>query len=199
MPDTADDGSGLTTSTKSSTTLPDVPPENSLQHIVLDYRKELKLALAKKGLLEVAQKLQPRQCAAITDFDLAPLLAHFPAPGSRQYYSALQFRLQKEKDNADNEIKRAQIEMNLRTDLYTAIVASCEKNAKSLGKEIVDACDYASLGVVGPYFDGPRAHDMVMLWLVRRFGAVMGRTESDIQFYETALAVAKKYVRPRHR
>ena len=35
---------------------------------------------------------------------------------------------------------------------------------------------------------------MIMLWLTRRFGAAMGRTEADIQFYEDARAVAMKYV-----
>ena len=34
--------------------------------------------------------------------------------------------------------------------------------------------------------------------LTRRFGAQMGRTEADIQFYEDALAVAKKMVLPDH-
>ena len=45
MPEEANDGSGTKTSTKK---LPDVPEENSLLHIVLEYRKQ-QLRLDKLG------------------------------------------------------------------------------------------------------------------------------------------------------
>ena len=128
MPEAANDGSGKQSSTK---TLPDVPEENSLLHIVLEYRKQLRLQLAENGWLDVAEKRPPPQCAAIQDFDLTPILRNFPARSERGYLSALQFRLQKEKENRENSVKRATLEMTLRTELYTALVASCIKFACS--------------------------------------------------------------------
>ena len=50
MPDAATDGSGYKTSTR-TIVLPDVPPEDSLLHVVLEYRKQLDLALAEAKLL----------------------------------------------------------------------------------------------------------------------------------------------------
>ena len=147
--------------------------------------------MARRGRETAAR---PPQCAAIQDFDLSPILRNFPARSDRGYLSALQFRLTKEKENRENAVKRANLEMMLRTELYTALVASCQKSAKALGDEIVEACAYSSIGVSGAWFDGPRAHDMIILWLTRRFGAAMGRTEADIQFYEDARSVAMKYV-----
>ena len=52
MPEVATDGSGQKSSTKS---LPDVPEENSLLHIVLEYRKILRLQLAENGWLDVTE------------------------------------------------------------------------------------------------------------------------------------------------
>ena len=98
MPDSATDGSGPRTGTR-TITLPDVPLEGSLLHVVLEYRKQLDLALADAKLLDVVRGRDAPKCATLHDFDMAPLLAVFPAPDSRQYYSALQFRLQKEKEN----------------------------------------------------------------------------------------------------
>ena len=143
MSEAATDSSGTKPSTKK---LPDVPQENSLLHIVLEYRKQLRLDLVAAGLLDVAEKRTPPQCAAIQDFDLAPIIARFPAPGDRNYLTALQFRLQKEKENRENAVKRANIEMTLRTELYTALVSSCAANAKALGDEIVETCAYSSVG-----------------------------------------------------
>ena len=165
MPDPATDASGRKTGTR-NIVLPDVPPEGALLHAVLEYRKQLDLALASYGLVEVAAKQDAPECATVHDFDLAPLLAAFPAPGDRQYYPALQFRLQKEKENSENASKRTHFTMTKRTEIYTGLVASCEKNAKVLGDEMVECCNYASLGIVGSWFDGPRAYDMLMLHLL---------------------------------
>ena len=165
MPDSATDASGRKTGTR-NIVLPDVPPEGALLHAVLEYRKQLDLALASYGLVEVAAKQDAPECATVHDFDLAPLLAAFPAPGDRQYYPALQFRLQKEKENSENASKRTHFTMTKRTEIYTGLVASCEKNAKVLGDEMVECCNYASLGIVGSWFDGPRAYDMLMLHLL---------------------------------
>ena len=95
MPDPATDGSGRKTGTR-TIVLPDVPPEDSLLHIVLEYRKQLDLALANAKLLDVVKGLPAPRCATLLDFDMTPLLAVFPAPGDRGFYSALQFRLQME-------------------------------------------------------------------------------------------------------
>ena len=74
-----------------------------------------------------------------------------------------------------------------------ASISEARYEARERLGTMVEACAYSSVGVSGSWFDGPRAHDMVLLWLTRRFGAAMGRTEGDIQFYEDALSVAKKY------
>ena len=89
-------------------------------HVVLEYHKQIDLALADaKLVLDVV----PGRCATPLYFDMAPLLAVFPAPGERQYYSALQFRLQMEQKNAQNAAQRLDWTiMTARTEAYTAIV-----------------------------------------------------------------------------
>ena len=54
MPDAATDGPGRKSSMR-TITLPDVPPEDSLLHVVLEYRKQLDLALAGYLLLDVVK------------------------------------------------------------------------------------------------------------------------------------------------
>ena len=51
MPDPATDASGRKTGTR-NIVLPDVPPEGALLHTVLEYRKQLDLALASYGLYD---------------------------------------------------------------------------------------------------------------------------------------------------
>ena len=92
MPDPTTEGSGGITSSR-TLTLPDVPLEDSLLHTVLEYRKQLDLALAAAMMLEVAQKKDDPRCATLLDFDLTPIIAAATMPGDRHYYSALQFRL----------------------------------------------------------------------------------------------------------
>ena len=74
MPDSATDGSGLKSSTR-TITLPDVPPEGSLLHVVLEYRKQLDLALANAMLLDVVRGRDATKCATLRDFDMAPHLS----------------------------------------------------------------------------------------------------------------------------
>ena len=69
MPDSATDGSGTTSSHTSTLTLPDVPPEGSLKHVVLISRKDLDLALAECMMLEVANKKDDPRCETLIDFD----------------------------------------------------------------------------------------------------------------------------------
>ena len=64
MPDAATDGSGYKTSTR-TIVLPDVPPEDSLLHVVLEYRKQLDLALAEAKLLDVVRGRDAPRCATL--------------------------------------------------------------------------------------------------------------------------------------
>ena len=114
----AEDGKDQKSSTIS---LPAVPPEDARLHVVIQFRQRLDNRLAELMLLDVARKHPPPECQEIVDFPIAQLLAHFPAPSDRGYYSALQFRLQKEKENYENAQKRFYFEMKARTRLCSGL------------------------------------------------------------------------------
>ena len=54
------DGSDQKTGTR-TITLPDVPPQGSLLHVVLEYRNQLDLALANAMLLDVVLRVNPNR------------------------------------------------------------------------------------------------------------------------------------------
>ena len=87
-------------------------------------------------MLEVANKQDDPRCETLIDFDLTPLIASFPSPGDRNYVSALQFRLQEEKDNQENQLKRVRHTLEKRTKLYAALVKSAQRHARVLADEI---------------------------------------------------------------
>ena len=61
-----------------------------------------------------------------------------------------------EQKNAQNAAQRNDWTMTARNEAYTAIVASCQKNAKVLGDEMVATCiTVRRWRVAGAWFDGP--------------------------------------------
>ena len=79
--------------------------------------------------------------------------------------------------------------MDERTVLCEAIAISNDTNNPVLAKRIRDDCNYtATLGIAGGYYDGPRAYNLQIQFLI----SPGGRSEWDKNFYELAWKAHKE-------
>ena len=85
--------------------------------------------------------------------------------------------------NKQNAIPRWFIIMSAWTMLYNSIAQCCEKTAPILFRTIFDSCNLEKTrGIIGGFFDGPRAWQWVLIWLT----GGGRRTKSDKDYYRTA-------------
>jgi hypothetical protein len=85
-----------------------------------------------------------------------------------------------ENQNASNVEQRSQITLRQWTTLFEALRSCCEKKAPLLAQDLFETCALAQFGIVGGYFDGPRAWRIL---LHRIEGEGGERTEHDKNFY----------------
>ena len=94
--------------------------------------------------------------------------------------------------NKQNAITRWFIIMNAWTMLYNAIAQCCEKTAPILFRTIFDSCNLEKTrGIVGGFFDGPRAWAIVLVWL-----SGGRRTKSDKDYYRLAEKLQREHDLP---
>ena len=86
--------------------------------------------------------------------------------------------------------QRSRITLRQWTTLFEALRSCCEKKAPFLAQDLFETCALAHVGIVGGYFDGPRAWRIL---LHRIEGEGGERTEHDKNFYATALEWQKKH------
>ena len=172
------------------TALPDVPPgDQPLLHTAITFIRHMEDILAKLGLLGAAEGEEPAECAEIVDIDLTRL--PMPKPSDRDYVSRLESRLKIEAHNLSNAAKRRRISLQIWSRVYGLVVAACKLNQDALGREIRDMCDLKKTsGITGGFFDGPRAYAALLLLLLHWLKqGMLGRSEEDKAFYESALAL----------
>ena len=146
--------------------------------------------LAAEDMIVVAETGRPPSLAEIVDVDLAdfPELPVTHPQHERRKTERKKFLAQ----NTSNAERRRRLTFRAWTRLFESIRSSCMPKAPLLAFELFDLCALDSRGVTGGYFDGPRAWQIV----TRRIEGETERTESDKNFYLTALEMQKSHPLP---
>ena len=135
-------------------------------------------ALNTAQLLEVARGGAPPRNAARKDYpvhELGPLATMDPRLRLK--------RLEWERENEILAQKRYTNTMGDRTMVALAIIRACLTNYPEYGNQIRALCDYASMGVPGSYYDGPRAYKLYK----HHVYPSKARSKADKKLYELAL------------
>ena len=174
--------------------LPVAPgPAQPLTHLAVRFRKKLDASLSSQGYYDVAHGRESSRVAQIKVLDLtrhpglsAVHLASLP-PERRYRYEVERAKLELQVEQAMQ--KKYDVTMDERTILCEAIAISNDTNNPVLAKRIRDDCNYtASLGIAGGYYDGPRAYNLQIQFLI----SPAGRSEWDKNFYELAWKAHKE-------
>ena len=182
------DCSGDPGTTDSVAVLPAFPGERPLQHTGTAWKEIAESRLGAKHLLVVARGGIPPAAARIIDEPLLPALP----PGHRDAERRLETNTRTHTRNKQNAITRWFIIMNAWTMLYNAIAQCCEKTAPILFRTIFDSCNLEKTrGIVGGFFDGPRAWAIVLVWL-----SGGRRTKSDKDYYRLAEKLQREHDLP---
>ena len=167
-------------SAANNTDFPQHPGEDALAHAVQIYKEQVSARLAALGLLSVAQGEPSVEAKYIVDVDLRTLPS-LPV-GHRDYHRREETRTKIRTQNMANAERRFSIMMAAWTKLYALYKCSTETTAPVLSRELFELCDLSvTHGLTGGYFDGPRAHRIVMQRLTEG-----GRTEADKDYYRVA-------------
>ena len=117
-----------------------IPANKPLSHLSTQMREKINNTLQAQGLLVTAQGGVPAKCKAIQDFpiDKLPKISQSSHNFTREFSS----RLEHERRNRENEMKRRNIVLEERTKVYCFVVSICE-NALELKRDIISNCgDY---------------------------------------------------------
>ena len=161
--------------------LPVAPgPAQPLTHLAVRFRKKLDASLSSQGYYDVAQGRESSRVAQIKVLDLALHPGLSPtdlvslSPDRRYRYEIERSKLELQVEQAMQ--KKYDVTMDERTILCEAIAISNDTNNPVLAKRIRDDCNYtASLGIAGGYYDGPRAYNLQIQFLI----SPGGRSEWD--------------------
>ena len=141
--------------------------------------------LAAEDMMAVAETGRPPALAEIVDVDLADFPEHHVS--HPQYERRKIERKKFLAQNAANAERRRRLTYRAWTRLFESIRSCCMARAPLLAFELFELCALEARGIPGGYFDGPRAWSIVTL----RIEGETDRTESDKQFYLTALEMQK--------
>ena len=174
--------------------LPVAPgPAQPLTHLAVRFRKKLDASLSSQGYYDVAQGRESSRVAQIKVLDLALHPGLSPtdlvslSPDRRYRYEIERSKLELQVEQAMQ--KKYDVTMDERTVLCEAIAISNDTNNPVLAKRIRDDCNYtATLGIAGGYYDGPRAYNLQIQFLI----SPGGRSEWDKNFYELAWKAHKE-------
>ena len=161
--------------------LPVAPgPAQPLTHLAVRFRKKLDASLSSQGYYDVAQGRESSRVAQIKVLDLALHPGLSPtdlvslSPDRRYRYEIERSKLELQVEQAMQ--KKYDVTMDERTVLCEAIAISNDTNNPVLAKLIRDDCNYtATLGIAGGYYDGPRAYNLQIQFLI----SPAGRSECD--------------------
>ena len=163
-----------------------IPANKPLSHLSAQLHEKIDNTLQADGLLVTAQGGVPAKCKAIQAFPLDKLPRIKP---SDPYFNReLSSRLEHERRNKENEMKRRNIVLGERTKVYCLMVGMCD-NALELKRDIISNC--GNYEGCADHQDGPRAYRMVLDHLgVGSDGTA--RTKPDKAFYNRALAMQQQ-------
>ena len=163
-----------------------IPANKPLSHLSTQMIEKINNTLQAQGLLVTAQGGVPAKCKAIQDFpiDKLPKISQSSHNFTREFSS----RLEHERRNRENEMKRRNLVLEERTKVYCFVVSICE-NALELKRDIISNCgDYEGYA---DHQDGPRAYRMVLDHLGVG-GDGTARTKPDKEFYNRALVMQQQ-------
>ena len=165
--------------------LPDFPGEDVLSHEGLIWKRAAVTKLAPYELVVVAETGHPPALdeivdASLDDFPVLPL-------GHPQYERRMSERNKIAVQNASNYERRKRITLRAWTTLFESLRSACTAKAPLLADELYDLCALDARGISGGYFDGPRAWRIICF----RIEGEGERTETDKDFYSTALTIQK--------
>ena len=163
-----------------------IPANKPLSHLSAQLREKIDNTLQAHGLLVTAQGGVPAKCKAIQDFPLDKLPRI--KPSDHNFNRELSSRLEYERRNRENEMKRRNIVLDERTKVFCCMVAMCE-NALELKRDIISNC--GNYEGCADHQDGPRAYRMVLDHLGGG-GDGTARTKPDKEFYNRALVMQQQ-------
>ena len=168
--------------------LPDFPGDRPHQHVATAWKESAESRLGAKQLQIVARGGVPPDAARIIDQPLLPALP----PDHRDHERRLETNCRIQTRIQENAIARWFIVMAAWTTLYNSIAQSCERTAPILFRTIFDACNLEKThGIVGGFFDGPRAWLIALMWLEGG-----RRTKADKDYYRLCEKLQREHILP---